>query len=324
MAPPKCLLCPRDSTRLVNPALRELWKTEEGLKWHWHTDSCAWWRLCTPCHNATWPEDHRVRNGASKPWHAVTNRWVAGFYLTRPPPELLREAFAKEATSQPRRSVARARSRSPVPPSVRLEPPISFSVDSLLGALLGKPALLEPQQPSCLLVRPARKPRPVDLGPPASRLRFYPDANSCRPALRGLMKFFRGAAREEIIEIPMRPQAEKQPFHPLPAICDAVEEDHERHWGRLPPTFQERVGCGAFVEISGDPANTHLCLLCPPCRVKLISGQSLRLRDEVFGRGVTAQQHFRAVRRQGPAEADVPRPAAGEVAELAEAEVLFG
>lgn len=279
-----------------------MWASEEGVKWYWHTDACAWWRLCAPCHKETWPEDHRVRNGASKPAHALTNHWVVGFYLTRPPPEFLSEAFAPLRSTRRRRLPSRSRSRSPTPFWEPRVPLPDSSVDSLLGAMLGMLPLLEPEKP-CLLIRPAnlKVPRSVDLGPETYRLRFYQGAHAYRNARRGLDKFLDpSAAREEIIEIRALTCEEKQPYHPAPAICDVLEEDHEAPWGRLPPTDQQRRGgCTYYVQLSGDRCNRHICFLCPACKLDLILGLRLRLREEVFGPGVTARQHWRSYRRRG-------------------------
>ena len=87
---------------------------------------------------------------------------------------------------------------------------------------------------------------------------------------------------EEIIEIPMISREEKRfcrDLYGMPTICDVVEEEHEAHWGRLPPSVRSRLACIAFVNLSDDLRNTHACFLCPACKRDLMAGSSLRLRN---------------------------------------------
>jgi hypothetical protein len=102
MAPPPCSLCGSLENACLSERLRRQWAGEEGVKWKWR-GGLAYWRLCLDCHREVWPEDRRNRNGFSLPFSALCDRTilsgrsggkvslvVGDFWLTHPPPELLR------------------------------------------------------------------------------------------------------------------------------------------------------------------------------------------------------------------------------------------
>ena len=206
------MLCATDTTCLQNPVLRETWKADTGVKWYWHTDACAYWALCQPCHAATWPEDFRVKNGASKPWSAIA--WsrcrmplVGEFYITRPPPELIRKSFVDAAATHGHRP---HRSRSP-----RLVDATGLStspqtVESLLVAIFGTADLPTPLQRSCMKgIRDGPAPTHVDLGIPFRTLRYFPDGHRFRKALRGQATYRVACVRESSVGLPLLSAEEK-------------------------------------------------------------------------------------------------------------------
>ena len=75
MAPPPCFGCKatkkEHSTWAKSSELSEdmqlRWAAEEGYKWYWSSDNCAWWTLCVLCHRAAWPLDKRYNNSTSRP-----------------------------------------------------------------------------------------------------------------------------------------------------------------------------------------------------------------------------------------------------------------
>ena len=310
MGTPRCLLCVTETTCLQNPVLRETWKADEGVKWHWHSDACAYWTLCQSCHRTAWPEDHRVKNGSSKPWSAIV--WgrcrlplVGEFYITRPPPELLREPFASAAArlgDRPRRS------RSPRLVHVTDVATVAATVGAPPAAFSNASDLPSPTQRSCLIGgREGSAPSHVDLGSPVVALRFFPDKNRLRKALRGRAKFRDACLWEEIVDVPLLPTAEKLPTHVLPAICDAAS--HVYPSGRLPcsangnlfcsqsAAFAERLPFATLVHLSTDELSCHTVFLCPQCKAQLMRGDSLALRADVYGCGVSVRQFFVVIRR---------------------------
>jgi hypothetical protein len=218
---------------------------------------------------------------------------VGEFYITRPPPELLRKCFADATATHERRP---HRSRSPRLVHTTAITTSSQTVESLLVAIFGTADLPPPLQRSCLKGhREEPAPTHVDLGAPFPSLRCFPDRHRFRNALRGQGRYRDACVREVIVPGPLLPAAERQPTHPLPSICDAAE--HAYPLGRLPPTFAERLACGVLVLLSTDEVSCHTAFLCPQCRAQLIRGVSLTLCAGVFGCGVTARQFFAVNRR---------------------------
>ena len=66
MGPPKCS-CGQNRTELVTASLRARWAEGEGESWEWYTPKQAYWFYCWRCHLALWTQDHRSRNGSSRP-----------------------------------------------------------------------------------------------------------------------------------------------------------------------------------------------------------------------------------------------------------------
>jgi hypothetical protein len=123
---------------LENAPLREKWSADEGVKWEWRasecqTTSCAWWRLCVPCHRLAWPLDRRNRNGSSCPWErmcearardrrkGVLRRDVGDFWVTSAPPEWVATLGSATPTLQPQSNAAEAQ----VQPAVMPEGPVA-------------------------------------------------------------------------------------------------------------------------------------------------------------------------------------------------------
>ena len=218
---------------------------------------------------------------------------VGEFYITRPPPELIRKSFVDAAATHGHRP---HRSRSP-----RLVDATGLStspqtVESLLVAIFGTADLPTPLQRSCMKgIRDGPAPTHVDLGIPFRTLRYFPDGHRFRKALRGQAKYRVACVRESSVGLPLLSAEEKQATHPLPSICDAALHTHPL--GRLPPTFAERLACGVLVLLNTVEVSYHTVFMCPHCRAQLIRGVALTLRADVFGRGAVARQYFSQNRR---------------------------
>ena len=102
MAPPPCFGCkvtkkdPKTWTKSseLSEDMQLRWAAEEGYKWYWSSDNCAWWTLCVSCHRTAWPLDKRYNNSNSRPVD-LDVRGAREFCLTLTPPEYLRDVFSR-------------------------------------------------------------------------------------------------------------------------------------------------------------------------------------------------------------------------------------
>ncbi len=162
MAPPKCPDCPlgaKFAAELATPALRELWARDEGLKWRWARDGCAWFRYCARCHQVLWPFDRRSR-GHCTPGPPDSGRrglWLAPkgrdpvYLLVRFPPQLKdrqEKADAARSRSPGRFAVDLSARRLPLLGSAAAASaaagPVALAASPLPGSAAAEPAASTP------------------------------------------------------------------------------------------------------------------------------------------------------------------------------------
>ena len=285
MAPPKCLNCSRDSTCLESAALRATWAAHEGVKWGWHTDEAAYWFLCLPCHRRAWPLDQRCENRHSRPWDAifpwyvrsgVRSLVVGDFYLTQPPPELLRGRLGGGGPWQnlprsrsPRRELAAAAGSATSAPA-QASVPSAAAADSALESAAPATGLR-----GCLKGSRRGPPPPrVILGREVVTVRHF-----LRPGMSGPRRYREASCFEEVVDWPWMPREERGPHLPSAGGCDACGTtlgDSARN-------------CAERVELEGSPGQAHAILTCRRCWVDgALATGSLRLQDEALGPGAVA------------------------------------
>ena len=104
---PRCP-CERHGCTQLTPRMLEVWKSSEGQKWNWISDTQAYCKFCEECHNRyAWPGDMRCKGPHCKPqpppWRACAQRGSHGqaplvsgdFWLTRESPQMPSPEFLR-------------------------------------------------------------------------------------------------------------------------------------------------------------------------------------------------------------------------------------
>ena len=104
-----CQACGQTATTQMSQATQEKWKDYVGLFFYTSQQQKGYWKLCLSCHNRTFPEAPRKKNGRTGPPEeffnmlcpktrtlekkGVVSKTVGDFYLTTEPP--LRQSIAR-------------------------------------------------------------------------------------------------------------------------------------------------------------------------------------------------------------------------------------